>query len=84
MTNEDVMKKIITYMTHSNPKLQAAAIFCISNLVTKGEVGDVERQKKLSEMGVTDILDQLISTTDPVLFDKYVFFYRFYANLQKA
>lgn len=55
---------------HSNVKLQIAAIYCISNLVWKDEPGSIERQTKLKEMGVYRLLQQLIMTSDTLLFDK--------------
>jgi len=70
MANEDVLKKLQDYMIHSNVKLQIAAIYCISNLVWKDEPGSSERQAKLKEMGVYRLLQQLIMTSDTLLFDK--------------
>lgn len=70
MANEDVLKKLINYMTHANTKLQAAAIFCIGNLARRGEVGATDRQAKLRELGVLTILQQLVTTSDTLLFDK--------------
>lgn len=73
MANEDVLKKLMDYMTHPATALQVAAIFCIGNLVRQGEPGVTERQEKLRDMGVLNILHQLVSTSDSLLFDKYVF-----------
>lgn len=70
MANEDVLKKLTDYMMHSNVKLQIAAIFCISNLVWREEPGASERQARLREMGVFKLLQQLIMTSDTLLFDK--------------
>ncbi|XP_066992142.1 armadillo repeat-containing protein 8 [Anabrus simplex] len=70
MANEDVLKKLTDYMMHSNVKLQIAAIFCISNLVWREEPGSSERQARLREMGVFKLLQQLIMTSDNLLFDK--------------
>ncbi|GAB6019062.1 Armadillo repeat-containing protein 8 [Chamberlinius hualienensis] len=70
MTNEDVLKKLVTYMMHSNINLQSAATFCISNLVWKTDEGASERQMKLRELGVQKILQQMLTTTDTTLFDK--------------
>ncbi|CAB3374906.1 Hypothetical predicted protein [Cloeon dipterum] len=70
MTNEDVLKKLASYMMHSSVKLQVAAIFCVSNLVWKEESGALERQARLKEMGVHKLLQQLINTSDTLLFDK--------------
>ena len=58
---------------HSNVKLQIAAIFCISNLVWREEAGSSERQARLRELGVYKLLQQLIMTSDTLLFDKYVY-----------
>jgi len=57
---------------HSNVKLQIAAIFCISNLVWREEPGSSERQARLRDLGVYKLLQQLIMTSDTLLFDKYV------------
>lgn len=70
MANEDVLKKLTDYMTHPSTGLQAAAIFCIQNLVRRGEPGALERQNKLRELGVHTILHHLVSTSDSLLFDK--------------
>lgn len=70
MANEDVLKKLTDYMTHSGTGLQTAAIFCIGNLVRRGEPGVVDRQTKLREMGVYAILQQLLTTSDNLLKDK--------------
>lgn len=70
MANDDVLKKLTDYMTHPSTRLQVASIFCISNLVRRGEPGAVERQSRLREMGVLTILHQLVSTPDSLLFDK--------------
>lgn len=59
---------------HSNVKLQIAAIFCISNLVWREEAGSSERQARLRDLGVYKLLQQLIMTSDTLLFDKYVCF----------
>lgn len=68
--NEDVLKKLMTYMMHTNVKLQIAATTCISNLVWNEEEGAYKRQGKLREMGVQKILQQLLSSNDPILFDR--------------
>jgi len=70
MSNEDVLKKLGSYMMHSNIKLQIAATFCISNLIWNGEEGALERQNKLKDLGVQKLLQQLLTTTDTTLFDK--------------
>ena len=65
---------------HSNVKLQIAAIFCISNLVWREEAGSGERQARLRDLGVYKLLQQLIMTSDTLLFDKYVYFISGKAN----
>lgn len=70
MSNEDVLKKLTTYIAHSNVKLQIAATFCISNLVWSEEEGARERQSKLRELGVQKLLQSLLITSDTTLFDK--------------
>ena len=72
MSNEDVLKKITNYMIHTNPKLQMAAVVCVHNLSYAEENGVGERQVKLRDIGVYGILQQLLTTTDTALFDKYV------------
>ncbi|XP_019398391.1 PREDICTED: armadillo repeat-containing protein 8 isoform X9 [Crocodylus porosus] len=70
MTNDDILQKIKYYMSHSNAKLQLAAMFCISNLVWNEEEGSQERQDKLRDMGIVDILHKLSQSSDPNLCDK--------------
>ncbi|XP_067158146.1 armadillo repeat-containing protein 8 isoform X8 [Apteryx mantelli] len=70
MTNDDILQKIKYYMSHSNVKLQLAAMFCISNLIWNGEEGSQERQDKLRDMGIVDILHKLSQSSDPNLCDK--------------
>ncbi|EFA00811.2 Armadillo repeat-containing protein 8-like Protein [Tribolium castaneum] len=70
MSNEDVLKKLIGYMTHPAPCLQQASVFCIDNLSRLGEPGSVERQNKLKEMGVVNILQQLLSTSNTMLYNR--------------
>lgn len=72
MSNEDVLKKLIDYMTHPAPCLQESAVFCINNLARRGEPGATERQTRLKELGVVNILQQLLSTSDTILFNRYV------------
>lgn len=70
MANEDVLKKLMDYMMHSNVKLQVAAIFCVCNLVWREEPGAAQRQARLKELGFYRILQQLRHTKDSQLFDK--------------
>lgn len=60
MSNEDVLKKLIDYMTHPALCLQETSIFCINNLCRKGEPGAIERQNRLKELGVVYVLQQLL------------------------
>ncbi|KAL3284207.1 hypothetical protein HHI36_018371 [Cryptolaemus montrouzieri] len=64
MSNEDVLKKLIDYMTHPALCLQETSVFCINNLARKGEPGAMERQNRLKEMGVVNILQTLMSTSN--------------------
>ncbi|KAK4877482.1 hypothetical protein RN001_009988 [Aquatica leii] len=71
MANEDVLKKLTDYMTHPSTRLQTASIYCINNLIRQEEPGAAGRQSRLRDMGVVNILKQLISTTpDSLLFEK--------------
>ncbi|XP_061023656.1 armadillo repeat-containing protein 8 isoform X7 [Dama dama] len=69
MTNDDILQKIKYYMGHSHVKLQLAAMFCISNLVWNEEEGSQERQDKLRDMGIVDILHKLSQSSDSNLCD---------------
>uniref|UniRef100_A0A8D0HUH8 Armadillo repeat-containing protein 8 n=1 Tax=Sphenodon punctatus TaxID=8508 RepID=A0A8D0HUH8_SPHPU len=70
MTNDDILQKIKYYMSHSNAKLQLAAMFCVSNLIWNEEEGSQERQDKLRDIGIVDILHKLSQSSDPNLCDK--------------
>ncbi|ELU07690.1 hypothetical protein CAPTEDRAFT_150039 [Capitella teleta] len=70
MGNENILRKVMNYMVHSNVKLQIAGTFCISNLLWNDDEGAVERQQKLRDLGVQRILQQLLGTNDSVLFDR--------------
>nr|XP_033800073.1 armadillo repeat-containing protein 8 isoform X7 [Geotrypetes seraphini] len=70
MTNDDILQKIKYYMGHSSLKLQLATMFCISNLIWNEEEGSQERQDKLRDIGIVDILHKLTQSTDPNLCDK--------------
>ncbi|XP_064347573.1 armadillo repeat-containing protein 8 isoform X5 [Camelus dromedarius] len=70
MTNDDILQKIKYYMGHSHVKLQLAAMFCISNLIWNDEEGSQERQDKLRDMGIVDILHKLSQSPDSNLCDK--------------
>ncbi|XP_030890858.1 armadillo repeat-containing protein 8-like [Leptonychotes weddellii] len=54
---------------HSHVKLQLAAMFCISNLIWNEEEGSQERQDKLRDMGIVDILHKLSQSPDSNLCD---------------
>ncbi|XP_068920002.1 armadillo repeat-containing protein 8 isoform X3 [Petaurus breviceps papuanus] len=70
MTNDDILQKIKHYMGHSHVKLQLAAMFCISNLIWNEEEGSQERQDKLRDIGIVDILHKLSQSPDTNLCDK--------------
>ena len=46
------------------------ALYCVSNLVNVNDEGSTERQLKLKEMGAHRILQKLLHSNDPILFDK--------------
>jgi len=68
--NEDMLKKLTSYMVHNNTKLQIAAVVCIQNLIWRNDEGSADRQMRLKEIGVFKILHQLLTTTDTTLFEK--------------
>ncbi|ENN75562.1 hypothetical protein YQE_07905, partial [Dendroctonus ponderosae] len=70
MINEDILKKLVDYMTHPAPCLQESAVFCIGNLSRIGEPGALERQLKLREFGAVNILQQLMGTSDTLSFNR--------------
>ncbi|RWS13007.1 armadillo repeat-containing protein 8-like protein [Dinothrombium tinctorium] len=70
MSNEELLLKLIDFMSNNNVKLQIAAIFCISNLIWNEEDGAIDRQMRLKELGVQKKLQQLLTTTDTTLFDR--------------
>ncbi|XP_060519249.1 armadillo repeat-containing protein 8-like [Cylas formicarius] len=70
MSNDDVLKKLVNYMTHPAPCLQESAVFCIGNLSRRGEPGALERIGRLREFGVVGILQQLLGTPDTILFNR--------------
>merc|ERR1711874_664006 len=70
MANEDMLKKVTSYMVHNNSKLQIAAVVCILNLIWRNDEGSADRQIRLKEIGVFKILHQLLTTSDSNLFEK--------------
>jgi len=68
--NEDMLKKLTSYMLHNNTKLQIAAVVCIQNLIWRNDEGSADRQSRLKEIGVFKILHQLLTTSDTTLFEK--------------
>ena len=47
-------------------------MFCVCNLLRSEEEGAMERQAKLREMGIQRLLQQLLTTTDSILYDKVI------------
>lgn len=70
MGNEDLLRKINSFMTYNSIELQIASVAAVSNLVYSADDGSVERQTKLKEMGVHRVLQRLLQHNDPLLFDK--------------
>lgn len=63
MMNEDILKKLVAFMNHPAQCLQETSIFCINNLARKGEVGASQRQNRLKDLGVVNILQSLMSNS---------------------
>ncbi|KAI7695713.1 Armadillo repeat-containing protein 8 [Sarcoptes scabiei] len=61
MSNEDVLKKLTSYLLNSNVNLQISAIFCIINLIWTENEGAEARQEKLKELSVPKILQQMLT-----------------------
>ena len=70
MSDEGLLKKLKHYMSQDNVKLKMSAVYCISNLAWKVDEGSQERQAVLCELGIQKLLQDLSSTTDPLLFDR--------------
>jgi len=70
MSNEDILKKLTSYMLNSNVNLQTAATFCINNLVLSEGEGASVRQERLKELSVPKILQQLLNTPHSSLFER--------------
>nr|KAG5713716.1 hypothetical protein BaRGS_024343 [Batillaria attramentaria] len=70
MTNDDVIKKIVTYMMCSHTQLQVAAVFIVSNLLTGDDEGAYTRMARLRDMGFQRYLQQLLSHDNPDLYEK--------------
>ncbi|RNA42716.1 armadillo repeat-containing 8 isoform X1 [Brachionus plicatilis] len=70
MGNEDLLRKINSFMTDNFTEIQVAAVYCVSNLVNINDEGALERQNKLKEIGAHRILQKLLHSNDPILFEK--------------
>ena len=46
-----MLKKLASYMQHSNTKLQIAAVVCCQNLIWRNDEGSAERQARLKDIG---------------------------------
>lgn len=68
--NEDLLRKINSFMTYNSVELQIASVAVVSNLVWSTDDGAIERQSKLKEMGVHRVLQRLLQHNDPLLFEK--------------
>jgi len=49
-----------------------AAVLCVTNLALKEADGSEERQLKLKQMGIFELMHVFITGGDQALFDKYV------------
>jgi len=72
MKNEDVLKKIASYLQHPATMLQIAALICVQNLVWAEDDGSGARQQKLKDLGVCQILHQLTGTSEMELYEKKI------------
>lgn len=54
---------------HPEPKLQAASLYAVSNLVWKTDQGSERRQARLRELGIYNLLERIV-TDDEAIFDK--------------
>lgn len=70
MSNEDILKKLTSYLMNSNVNLQTAATFCINNLVWSEEEGAITRQERLKELQIPKILGGMLNTPNAGLFDR--------------
>lgn len=70
MSNDHILKKLVSFMMHNNVILQIASVYCISNLVWSEEEGSAQRQEKLIELSVKSNLEELLHSDDATLFDK--------------
>ncbi len=70
MSNEDILKKLTSYLMNSNVNLQTAATFCINNLVWNEEEGAITRQERLKELQIPKILGGMLGTPNAGLFDR--------------
>jgi hypothetical protein len=70
INNEDLLRKINSFMTHNCVELQVASVNCIQNLVNSSDDGALERQFKLKEIGAHRILQKLLHSNDVNLFEK--------------
>lgn len=70
MSNEHILKKLVSFMIHDNVILQIASVYCISNLVWNEDEGASQRQEKLIELKVKSHLEEMLHSDDMTLFDK--------------
>ena len=73
MDNEDLLRKINSFMTHNCVELQITSVCCVANLVLSIDDGASERQGKLKDMGAHRILQKLMHSSDSALLDKVKF-----------
>lgn len=63
MGDENMVKKIIEYLSHKEIKLQTGALFVFKNLVNRSENLSSERNAKLVELGLLERLRELLNST---------------------
>uniref|UniRef100_A0A6M2DVK8 Armadillo repeat-containing protein 8 n=1 Tax=Xenopsylla cheopis TaxID=163159 RepID=A0A6M2DVK8_XENCH len=69
MADERLLHKLADFIMHPEPKLQAASLYAVSNLVWKTDQGSERRQARLRELGIYNLLERIV-TDDEAIFDK--------------
>lgn len=70
MTDEQILLKLISYITNDNEQLQMASVYCVSNLIRNASEFGSERRDKLKNLGVEKKLQGLLTTSSASLFDR--------------
>lgn len=71
MSDDGLLRRLKHYISQDNVKLKMAAIYCISNLAWSTDEGASERQTVFRDLGILKLLQDLSTTADPLLFDRW-------------